>query len=70
MIATLIMHGKTGYPVLWALSMKKYQDQFGPPWIDSQVGYLHKVKHTVWSRAKPTNKSGDWSTFKKYRNKL
>ena len=25
MIATLIMHGKTGYPVLWALSMIKYR---------------------------------------------
>ena len=28
------------------------KDQSGPPWIDSQVRHLHKVKHIAWSRAK------------------
>ena len=46
------------------------ENQSGPLWIDSQVRHLHKVKHTAWSRTKRANKSGDWSTFKKYRNKL
>ena len=44
--------------------------QSGPPWIDSEVRHLHKVKHTAWCRAKRSNKSRDWSSFKKYRNKL
>ena len=44
--------------------------QSGPPWIDSKVRHLHKVKHTAWCRAKRSNKSRDWSSCKKYRNKL
>ena len=44
--------------------------QSGPPWIDSKVRHLHKVKHTAWCRAKRSSKSRDWSSFKKYRNKL
>ena len=32
--------------------------QSGPPWIDSEV------KHTAWCRAKRSNKSRDWSSFK------
>ena len=43
--------------------------QSGPPWIDSEIRHLHKVKHTAWCRAKRSNKSSDWSSFKKYRNK-
>ena len=44
--------------------------QSGPPWIDSEVRHLHNVKHTAWCRAKISKKSRDWSSFKKYRNKL
>ena len=44
--------------------------QSGPPWIDSEVRHLHKVKHTAWCRANRSNKSRDWLSFKKYRNKL
>ena len=44
--------------------------QSGPPWIESEVRHLHKVKHTAWCSAKRSNKSRDWSSFKKYRNKL
>ena len=47
--------------------LERVKDQSGPPWIDR---HLHKVKYTAWSRAKQANKNGDWSTFKKYRNKL
>ena len=35
-------------------------------WNDLDKKYIH----TAWCRAKRSNKSRDWSSFKKYRNKL
>ena len=46
------------------------KDRSAPPWIDAEARHLHNVKHTAWSRAKRSNKPGDWSKFKQIRNKL
>ena len=46
------------------------KDRTAPPWIDAEVRHLHNVKHTSWKKAKRSNKPGDWSNFKRIRNKL
>ena len=43
------------------------KDSTAPPWVDSEVRHLQRLKRTAWRKARRT---GNWSKFRTLRNKL